>query len=415
MFPSGAEIKRRRQEQKLTQQGLADLADISRKYVVAIEKEKAANVSDKVMYAVCKALGFITNVTDPSIPIEVHIAKLRAGYETREMSITECVDLGEEFRKSIDVNGNDPSITGEYFLLMAQVYNAAKRYSEALRCSLVAADVFSKSGDRLSWAKAYFEGSNTTYERGQFATALDGFLVIVDRLGDDYRVDPFMAKVFTSVALCAAAVNNVDLMREYIDLSASVIDYVPEVRRDVFRAINAYLLGDSCFRSGAYRDAMSAFTKAFHYYSDINDSRNALRMRHNISEALYMSGDLGGAKELALEVLELKKDAKESGTILAETFILLGNIAVAEMDLAQAAHYADAVGILADVDVIRQALALRIRARICYHSGNAAQANMFFTEALNVLEHKSHIPLALEIMREYMRINHIPEPKVFRR
>lgn len=412
MYPTGAEIKTKRQELGLTQTDLANAADITRKYVGDIEKGSAQNVSKDVMLRICKALGFITNVTDPSIPIEVHIAKLRAGYETREMDIASCVDLGEELRKSIDVSGDDPSITGEYFLLMAQIYNAAKRYSEALRCSLVAVDVFSKSGDRLSWAKAYFEGSNTTYERGQFATALDGFLVIVDRIGSDYEGDSFMAIVHRSIAICAASLGDVDLMREHIDKSKSGVEDMLPLEKCKHLAILAYLRGDSSYQSRAYKDAIDFFTRAHFYYKEINDSRAEIRMRHNIADALFQVGEVEEAKKEALEVFRLKQEIQESSTVLAETLILLGDIAIHEKDYVAALEYASVIDRLEGVDSSRWAKALRIKARVRYISGDLTAANVLLTEAMDVLEHRGHISLAVEIMREYMRINHMKEPKV---
>jgi tetratricopeptide (TPR) repeat protein/DNA-binding XRE family transcriptional regulator len=414
MFPSGSEIKRRRTELKLSQDVLAKSVDISRKYLIDIEKDNAPNVSSDIMARICKALGISFRSADPEVPIGVHISKLRAGYETHEMSTEDCVFLGETMRPSIDASASDPEVTGEYFLLMAQVYNAAKRFSEALRCGLIAAEIFTKSGDRLSWAKAYFEGANTHYERGQFATALEEFLVIVDRLDVEHHETAFMTKVFTSIALCAAAVSDVDLMREYIARCAAGVEFVPEGKRDKYRAVNAYLLGDSLFKSKAYRDAIAEFTKAFVYYSDINDSRAALRMRHNIADSLFQVGEVREASVVAEEIYRLKIEIGESSTVLAESLTLLAEIALSENEHDRATKLCQQVFDLGDgVDSTRKAASLRVIARIQYASGNVPDAVNTMADALDKLNHRAHLPMAIEISKELFQMNGMRIPSVF--
>lgn len=401
MVPTGAEIRKRRKALKMTQQELADSVGLARSYIAMIESEKAKNVSAHHMKHIGRVLGF---TSQDEQPISILVNKIRADYLSNDRQVDDCLAAAE----SILINANDRDLdsVGELHLLKAEMYSKQKNYPEAVRNACLAEQIFRQTGNIFNACLASFELANIDLVKSNISQAFERFLLIDQKVAINKIIDSaFLPRLYLSIAICAVEVNDFDIMRTYLAKSEKLIAKAPEQKRDLLLATKYFLLGVSLNEAMSFLDAAEAFEKAYQHYESANDQMRAIRMRTNVARTYLQSGDTRKAYEVATEAYTLKKTLDGWPASLAESELLIAEIAFAEKDYAKALSFCRLVLENSALDDSRRARTHRLIAQVSLQRGDRSEFERQMHAAVSLLRgNYSLMPLLNEILFEYMEL-----------
>lgn len=407
MFPNGEEVKKRRKELNISGVDFADMVGASRQHLTRFESGKG-NVSPEILDKMCEVLGLTKKSRKTNkVPLVARVAEMKASIESGAISLGEQIELAEGILEDAREEGDELAL-GESMLALTQLYRLDKRFGDATAVGVRCIDIFVRSGDSISWSTASFELANTHYDRGNYAMALESFRIIEQRLNEERYIGPLLPRLYTAIALSSVAIEDSATMREYAEKCEEWLELVLPSKRNQHTATNQYLLGRSAMLDGRFQDAKRAFETAINYYTLENDNVAVLRMRNNLAEASYLAGDLDVAKTIACEVLAMKLSYEYTSASVVETELLLAEVAYAKKDYVDAVDMCHQILEKVDIEETRYARTKRLLAKVSYIEGDTDKFNVLMAEAINSLTHKAHLPLQIEIVREYMVANHLP-------
>lgn len=407
MLPNGEDVYKRRKELNISGVKFANLVGVSRQHITKFESGKAS-VSPDVLAKMCEVLSIRPKKSATEVPLCVRVSELKAAIEAGSMPLVEQIALAEGILDDAREQGDEIAF-GESMLALTQLYRLDKRFSDATAVGVRCVDMFVRSSDTVSWSLASFELANTHFDRGNYALALESFRIIEQRLNEERHVGPILPRLYTAIALSSAAIEDSSTMREYAEKCEEWLELVPPSKRNQHVATSQYLHGRSSMLDGKFMDAMKAFETAIRYYTIENDNVAVLRLRNNLAEANWLAGDLHAAETIAVDVLMLKRKFEYTFASIAETLLLLADISHSKRDYAKVCDFCESILNSEEIEETRYARAKRLLAKVSYVEGDIDTFNVRMTEAISALTHKAHLPLQVEIIREYMLANHLPQ------
>ena len=299
-------------------------------------------------------------------------------------------------------------LDGDLYLMLAELYKEKRQYSDAVRCTVQAEEVFARGKEVLSYCKALYMNGLINYDRGDYGDSIERFkLVETKMLGIPYQND-FMIRVYTYTAMAYSAVFNSDGVDMYVAKSESQMAFVSPTEAFLAKGHHAYLAATRLFESGAHDDAISAYQKAQTFYDEISSTIDSLVMRMNIVHT-YCAADRYHEAESKIKSLyedQIKANAPKKHLI--KTQMLTARIAFHCGDIDEAQKIFTDVTEDKDAGTYEITYSRNYLAKIELQRGDKEKYNLIMTSIIQELSQSpKYSHLAVQMMSDYMTVNHL--------